>query len=117
MIDWLLDLPKELTIKFNQEIHEYEKEKKMPYITSIERLGMEKGLKEGLEKGLKEGLEKGSQDELLGVIEFGLQKQFGKKGAKLFNSICKIKDVEKLRAIYQALWNDDGMEEIQKIIS
>ncbi|MGE0490547.1 MAG: hypothetical protein AB7S38_15175 [Vulcanimicrobiota bacterium] len=31
----------------------------MPYITSVERMGMERGLAEGHEKGLAEGLEKG----------------------------------------------------------
>ena len=30
----------------------------MPYITSIERMGIEQGLEQGLEKGLEQGLER-----------------------------------------------------------
>lgn len=42
-IDRLLDLPKQLQVQFASEIYAYEKEKEMPYVTSIERLGIEKG--------------------------------------------------------------------------
>ena len=47
-IDWLLWLPDELTQKFCQSAIGYEDEKHMPYVTSIERLGRQEGLKEGL---------------------------------------------------------------------
>jgi hypothetical protein len=42
-IDWLLWLPDELTQKFRQAVAEYEEEKRMPYVTSIELLGRQEG--------------------------------------------------------------------------
>lgn len=38
-IDWVLTLPKALEKIFLEDLREYEKEKKMPYITSAERDG------------------------------------------------------------------------------
>jgi hypothetical protein len=46
-LDWLLKLPKPLEREFWQELRTYEEERKMPYITSIERIGREIGRKEG----------------------------------------------------------------------
>jgi hypothetical protein len=44
-------LPDDLTKKFTQDLIAYEEEKKMPYITSAERIGIEKGIAEGMDKG------------------------------------------------------------------
>lgn len=56
-IDWLMTLPPELEEKFKEEIRHIEMELKMPYITSVERDGMERGLQQGLEQGLRQGEE------------------------------------------------------------
>nr|VFK76980.1 MAG: hypothetical protein BECKMB1821H_GA0114242_10882 [Candidatus Kentron sp. MB] len=50
VIDWLLHLPPELVPQFQRELSIIE-EKKMPYITSIERLGLEKGIEQGMQQG------------------------------------------------------------------
>ena len=50
-IDWVLSLPKDLEKDFLEEIKAYEREKKMPYITSAERIGWEEGEKVGREEG------------------------------------------------------------------
>ncbi|MCY2991119.1 MAG: transposase [Planctomycetota bacterium] len=47
LIDWLMDLPPELERQFAEEIHRFEEERQMPYITSVERLAQEKGLEQG----------------------------------------------------------------------
>ena len=46
-IDWVLTLPESLEISFLENLKEYEKEKNMPYITSAERIGEERGEKKG----------------------------------------------------------------------
>ncbi len=46
-IDWVLHLPKELDIRLQEEIVAFEESKKMPYISSIERIGEERGLQKG----------------------------------------------------------------------
>ena len=40
-IDWLMRLPEELEQSFWQEVTQYEQENKMPYITSVERRGIQ----------------------------------------------------------------------------
>jgi hypothetical protein len=59
LVDWLMMLPDELTKKFTQDLIAYEEEKKMPYITSAERIGIEKGRLEGRSEGLDLGMDKG----------------------------------------------------------
>ncbi len=51
LVDWLMMLPDDLTKKFTQDLIAYEEEKKMPYITSAERIGIEKGRGEGVDIG------------------------------------------------------------------
>lgn len=46
-IDWILMLPEGLNQIFKEEIIKHEKEKKMPYVTSIERLAKEEGMQQG----------------------------------------------------------------------
>jgi hypothetical protein len=42
-IDWILELPEELKRSFRDELEAYERERQMPYVTSIERMGIEQG--------------------------------------------------------------------------
>jgi hypothetical protein len=50
-IDWVLKLPDDLELEFQQELSDYEQEKKMKYVTSVERFAEARGLEQGLEKG------------------------------------------------------------------
>jgi len=43
VIDWMMDLPRDIALQFENELLLFEQEKHMPYVTSIERHGMEKG--------------------------------------------------------------------------
>ena len=47
-IDWLMVLPELLSKKFNTQHKEYEEDRKMPYITTAERIGREEGRQEGM---------------------------------------------------------------------
>jgi hypothetical protein len=49
-IDWMISLPRELEAQFLKDVYLLEEEKKMPYITSAERFGIEKGVMMGLEQ-------------------------------------------------------------------
>lgn len=68
-LDWVLALPEDLAAEFDDKLSEFEEERKMRYVTSIERRGIEKGRQEGLQKGLKAGV--------IGVILRLLQRRFG----------------------------------------
>lgn len=52
VIDWMMRLPDELERRFLEAVYELEEAKKMPYVTSAERFGIEKGLQQGLQQGL-----------------------------------------------------------------
>jgi len=51
-IDWLLALPAELEQTLWQAMQEYEEANRMTYVTSVERFGIEKGLRQGQQLGL-----------------------------------------------------------------
>lgn len=59
ILDWLIQLPPAEALEFNQQLAQLEEEQKMQYITSIERIGIQKGLQQGLEQGLERGLVQG----------------------------------------------------------
>jgi predicted transposase/invertase (TIGR01784 family) len=46
----LLILSNEAKIEFWQELRTYEEERQMPYITSVEQIGYDRGIKEGQEE-------------------------------------------------------------------
>jgi hypothetical protein len=47
----MIDLPLELEQQFTEQLSQYEEEKSMPYVTSVERLAREQGLEQGREQG------------------------------------------------------------------
>ncbi|WP_404416442.1 hypothetical protein LG277_03430 [Vreelandella aquamarina] len=62
IIDWMLQLPKALEPEFVQAVNAIQEEKHMPYVNTIERLGIEKGEKLGIEKGRQEGRQEERQE-------------------------------------------------------
>src|SRR5439155_1149033 len=60
-IDWLIGLPEPLELEYLHDIYEIEEAKKMAYISTAERLGMEKGIEKGIEQGIEIGEHKGVQ--------------------------------------------------------
>lgn len=51
-IDWLMALPEDLERRFDEEIKHYEEEKQMTYITSVERIGIQKGIQQGIREAV-----------------------------------------------------------------
>jgi hypothetical protein len=101
VIDWLLDLPAELKESFETELHAWEEENRMPYITSIERSGIEKGRQEGLQEGLQEG------------IAGALAAKFGTAGKRLMPRVRAIHDVDELRALLKAIPDAPSLQDIR----
>jgi len=50
-VDWVLTLPEELDKDFALAVEEYEEAVKMPYVTSVERVGIKKGIRQGMQQG------------------------------------------------------------------
>ena len=57
-IDWAMSLPDELEEGLWREIQKIEEETKMEYVTSVERIGIKKGMQEGMQRGMQEGMQR-----------------------------------------------------------
>jgi hypothetical protein len=73
LIDWLVALPAEQEESLWREIAQIEEERRMPYITSVERIGLREGLREGRLQGLEEGNLQGQR----AMLRRLLQARFG----------------------------------------
>jgi hypothetical protein len=100
ILDWIMDLPEELQSGFREEIHRYEEEKHMPYVTSFERMAKKEGQRETWLK----------------AIQLGLKKKFGVPGTRLFTKIKSIEDLDRLSAIATELMTADQLESIRKLL-
>ena len=121
LIDWLMRLPEELEREFMVEVGRIEKEKHMPYVTSVERLarqdGREEGLKKGREEGRKKGREEGREEGLREGLAIAVRLRFGEPGQRLLlPRISALQDVEKLRAVAQALESGKTLEELELLV-
>jgi predicted transposase YdaD len=51
VLDWILCLQEDLEQEFMDELTTFEEEEHMPYVTSVERIGIQKGLQQGRQEG------------------------------------------------------------------
>ena len=59
-IDWTMSLPDELEEGLWMEIQKLEEEAKMEYVTSVERIGIKKGMQQGIQQGMQQGIQQGT---------------------------------------------------------
>jgi hypothetical protein len=104
LMDWMMDLPADEQQGFRKEIFQWEQERRMPYITSIERMGLEKGL----EKGHLEATQKN--------IATSLQIRFGAPGKRLVSRVRKISDLDQLQTLFEAILKAEDLGEIRPLL-
>jgi hypothetical protein len=102
LIDWIMALPKELEEQFRVAVYDYEGEKRMPYVTSIERLAK------------KEGREEGRREELYDLVAQALETRHGQAGRRLLSKIKRIHDLSELRALHKEIWTSTSLAEVRK---
>ena len=103
LIDWLMVLPAGLQGSFRDELYEYEMEKRMPYVTSIERMAEERA-------------REAERDDLLEIISGGLAAKFGAAGKKLAARVRKCRDIARLKAINRALITAKSIKEVENAL-
>lgn len=105
LIDWFLDLPVELQQQLRVDMHAFEQERKMPYITSNERLAKEEGRAEGLVNGLIDG------------AEVCLRLKFGSLGQALADELrTRRPGVELVEAVLKAVESARSVDELRAIL-
>ena len=81
VINWMMALPAAHQDRYWQAVLELEKERKVEWITPLERSFMDKGwkmgLEQGMEKGLEQGLEQGRKEGSAALLERQLARRFG----------------------------------------
>ncbi len=102
-IDWMLTLPSALENEFWQEFRDFEEARSMRYVTSVERIGIQKGIQQGIQQGLIKG------------ISLGLKLKFGESGQNLLPEIESIGDVDLLSAILEGIETAHSVDELRQI--
>jgi hypothetical protein len=115
VIDWLMGLPAELQEGFRQDVYQFEEERQMPYVTSIERLAKEEGREEGRKEGREEG-RKEAVPALLTAVRTLLRQKFGTSGIRLMEKIKSMQDLAKLRELIVAAGKADSLKEVREKI-
>lgn len=77
LIDWFLQLPDEREEEVWRAVQAMQEERNMPHVTSVERIGIRKGMECGLERGRREGL--------LAGLEQILDLKFGEQGRRVYD--------------------------------
>ncbi len=99
LMERLMTLPKPLAELAWNEIHEFEKEKGMTFITTAERVGLEKGLAEGLLAG----------------IALGLKLRFAAEGLALMPEIRQIQDADLLQHVLASIEQADTPDAVRQV--
>ncbi len=97
IIDWMMALPPLLDESFWNDVANDQEEKRMPFITTPERVGIKRGLREGISALLKA--------------------RFGEEGLKLMPEIHAIVEEEQLRTILNFLVTATTVAEVRRLWS
>jgi hypothetical protein len=101
LLDWMVQSPEQLEQHFHEEIGRFEEERRMPYVTSIERLALEKGRQQGQREELLEGITK------------ALETRFGAAGKRLVPKVRALTALDKLRALRRVAWTAETLDEVK----
>ena len=102
-IDWLMVLPELLSKKFNTQHKDYEEDKKMPYITTAERIGREEGMLADAREMVLEALDikfntvPGDMRRIINALNNRVLLK------KLHRSAIQSKDIQEFRKIIQGI--------------
>jgi hypothetical protein len=99
VIDWMIQLPQELEQEFWQAIEQYETEKRMPYITSVERMG------------IAQGTIKGRREAIIEVLET----RFGTVPQTIFTQLEQMTDIDTLKTLLRQAIAVQDLDEFHRM--
>lgn len=83
----------------------------MPYVTSAERIGMQKGL----EQGRCEGIEQGRLQGLLAGLEMALRGKFGAEAEEILPEVRQLTDLAVIQQIYAQFASAASVADVRRI--
>jgi hypothetical protein len=103
-IDWVMRLPEELEEGFWQNVQQYEEKQRMRYVTSVERIGMKKGMEQGLLKATREA-----------VVDV-LEERFGGTPPTVVEAIQGMEDPSLLKSLLRRAATLGSLEEFEQAL-
>ena len=110
-IDWLIDLPEPLNQQFWSELYALEEERNMSYVTSIERMGIQKGIVLGTEQGIERGTEQGELKMVRESILEVLDDKFGQTPDQVVKVVHALADRDVLKALLKLAAKSVSMDQ------
>ncbi len=107
-IDWLMALPPDLHIVFNEQLLVYEGDKKMPYISGVERMVIEREVKREVEQSVLQQ----SRDHIIEIIKV----RFTDAPQKLVDSLEAITNPNILDRLHRQAITIESVESFQKVV-
>ena len=104
-IDWVIRLSATEEIRLWDELQTLEEVNRMPYVTSVERIGMERGLQQGAQQG--------AQQTLLEILD----ERFGELPDTVSAAIHQIQDLAQLRLLHRQAIRSESLEEFQRALN
>ncbi len=105
LIDEMMGLPPELDKSFDDDLTAFEEEKHVRYVSSVERLGYERGIEKGREEGLAENL---------AVL---MKAKFGAAGLRLLPKVQSLRGEKELRMFFEFAITAKSVKELRDYLS
>ncbi len=103
-IDWVMVLPEDLEQQFTEIVEKYEEERKMQYVTSVERIGIKKGLQQGTLETSREA-----------VIEI-LKARFKRVPRSIVTVVNGIEELPRLKKLLRKAATVESLDEFRDVL-
>lgn len=104
LVDWMMGLSREMEQEFRADLRQYQEDRQMPYITSVERLAKEEGAKEGVALARRE------------VILETLTLRFTTVPAVLAEQLNQVDEMAVLRELQRQAVIASSLEQFQQLL-
>ncbi|MCA1596198.1 MAG: transposase [Chloroflexi bacterium] len=106
IVDWIMTLPAELELQFTRMIGQLEEERKMSYVTSFERHGIEQGIQQGIEQGVQQGLRE--------AVLVALTAKFAESPSRIAERLEAINDQQQLTRLLSHAVTASSLDEFER---
>lgn len=115
-IDWLLILPAVLRVRYTAEVDRIHEEKRMPYVTSVEREHIAAAERLALQQGMQQGMQQGRRDGQAAVILRLLERRWGGVDDEVRATVAALSP-ERLEALADGLLDFASVDEVRRWLS